>query len=134
MYELLGIDIKKLDYGGFQFFQTELIRKALEATGMENCNGFTTPTKVLALLGIYANDYEAKRYWNNSYAYVIGMMLYLTSNTRPDISFAVNQCAWFTHNSKASHDTAVTRICCYLQGNKDNGLVFNPYKKLVVDC
>ena len=26
------------------------------------------------------------------------------------------------------------RICRYLQGNKDNVLVFNPYKKLVVDC
>ena len=26
------------------------------------------------------------------------------------------------------------RICRYLQDTKDNGLVFNPYKKLVVDC
>ena len=25
-------------------------------------------------------------------------------------------------------------ICCYIQGNKDNGLVFNISKKLVVDC
>ena len=26
------------------------------------------------------------------------------------------------------------RICQYLQGTKDNGIVFNPSKKLVVDC
>ena len=26
------------------------------------------------------------------------------------------------------------RICRYLQGTKDNGIVFNPSKKLVVDC
>ena len=26
------------------------------------------------------------------------------------------------------------RICWYHQGTKDNGIVFNPYKKLVVDC
>ena len=26
------------------------------------------------------------------------------------------------------------RICPYLHGKKDNGLVFNPSKKLVVDC
>ena len=25
-------------------------------------------------------------------------------------------------------------MCQYLQGTKDKGLVFNPYKKLVVDC
>ena len=36
--EFLGIDIKTLDGGGFQFFQTGLIRKVLEATGMEHCN------------------------------------------------------------------------------------------------
>ena len=44
--EFLGIDIKILDDGGFQFCQTGLIRKFLEATGMEHCNGFPTPTKV----------------------------------------------------------------------------------------
>ena len=26
------------------------------------------------------------------------------------------------------------RICRYLQGTKDNGIVFNPHKKIVVDC
>ena len=62
------------------------------------------------------------------------MMLYLASNTIPDISFAVHQCAIFTHNTKESHETAVKRICWYLQGTTDNGLVFNPSSKLVVDC
>ena len=62
------------------------------------------------------------------------MILYLLSNTRKDISFAVHQCYRFTHNTNASHDTAVNRICCYLQGTKDKGMVFNPSEKLVVDC
>ena len=101
---------------------------------MENCNGFTTPIKVEAPLGKDANGSEAKRYWSNSYASVIGIMLYLASNTRPDISFAVHQWARFTHNTKSSHETAMKKICCYLQGNKYNVLVFNPSKKLVVDC
>ena len=26
------------------------------------------------------------------------------------------------------------RICRFIQGTKDNGLVFNPSKKLVMDC
>ena len=61
-------------------------------------------------------------------------MLYLASNTRPYISFAVHQCDRFTNNTKASHETAVKKICWYIQGTKDNGLVFNPSKTLVVDC
>ena len=62
------------------------------------------------------------------------MMLYLASNTRPDISFDIHQCARFTHKTKASHETDVKRICRYLQGTNHNGLMFNPSKKLVVDC
>ena len=77
MSELLCIDIKKLDDGGFQFYQTVLIRKVLEATCMEHWNGLQTPTKVDAPIGKYKNGYEAKRDRTNSYAYVIGMMLYL---------------------------------------------------------
>ena len=114
MSDLLGIDIKKLNDGGFQFCQTGLIRKLLESTDMEHCNGLPTPTNVEKPLGTDVNGSEAKRDWPNSYASVIGMMLYLASNTRPDISFAVNQCVRFTHNTKVSHETAVKRICMYL--------------------
>ena len=131
--EILGIYIKTLDDGVFQFFQTVLIHKVLEATGVDHCNGLPTPTKVEAHLGIYDNSSEAKRDWPNSYASVIGIMLYMASNTIPDISFSVYQCSRFTHNTKASHETDVKRICRYLQGTKYNSIVVNPSKKLVVD-
>ena len=79
--DFLGIDIKTFDDGGFKFYQTGLIRKVLESTGMEYCNVLPTPTKVEAPLGTDFNGSEAKRYWPNSYPYVIGMMFYLESNT-----------------------------------------------------
>ena len=63
MSEFLGIDIKTLDNGGFQFFRTGLIRKVLEATGMEHSNGLPTPTKVEAPLKTYVNGYEANIDW-----------------------------------------------------------------------
>ena len=50
---------------------------------MDYCNGLPTPTKVEAPLGINANGSEDKRDWPNSYASVIGMTLYLESNTIP---------------------------------------------------
>ena len=61
------------------------------------------------------------------------MMLYLASNTIPDIYFSFNQCARFSHNTKVSYGTDAKRICRYIQGTKDKGLVFNPSKKLAVD-
>ena len=57
---------------------------------MENSNGLPTPNNVDAPLRKDVNGSEANRDWTNSYAYVIGMMLYLASNKRPDISFAVH--------------------------------------------
>ena len=38
-----------------------------------------------------------------------------------------------THNTKVSHEISVKRIFRYLQGTKNNGLVFNPSKILVLD-
>ena len=101
---------------------------------MEHCNGLPTPTKVEATFGTDSNGYETKRDCPNSYASVIGMMLCLASNTRPDTFFVVHQCARFTQNTKVSHKTSMKRIYRYLQGTKDNGLVFNTNKKLMVGC
>ena len=66
MSEFLGIDIKTLDNGVSQFCQTGLIRKVLEATWMEDCNGFPTPTKEEAPHGTDVNGSEAKIDWPNS--------------------------------------------------------------------
>ena len=114
MSEFLDIDINILDDGVFRFYKIGLIRIVLEATGLDHCNRFPTPTKVEAPLGTDDNGSEAKRYCTNSYDSFTGMMLYLESNTRPDISSAIPQCDWFTHKTKLSHDMAVNRMCRYL--------------------
>ena len=116
MSEFMVIDIKTLNDGGFQFCQPGLIQKVLEAKGMEHCNGLPITTKVEAPLGTDANGSEDKRYLTNSYASVVGMMLYLASNKRTDISSTFHQFAQFTHKTKASHETYVNMISWYLQG------------------
>ena len=45
---------------------------------------------------------------------VIGMIMYLTQNSCPDIAYAVHQCARFTHSPKASHAVAIKQILSYL--------------------
>ena len=75
--DFLGIDIKKFNDVGIQFCQTGLIHKFLEVTRMDHCNRLNTPTKVEEYLATYENGSEAKRDWANSYASVIGMILFL---------------------------------------------------------
>ena len=60
MSDFLVIEIKTLDNGGPQFYQTTFIRKFLEATVVEYCNGLPTPTKVESYIGTYDNIPESK--------------------------------------------------------------------------
>ena len=62
------------------------------------------------------------------------MLLYLSSNSRPDIAFAVHQCARFTHSPKKSHGQAVKRIIRYLKATETKGLIMKPTKILTLDC
>jgi len=58
---------------------------------------------------------------------VVGMLLYLASNSRPDIAFAVHQCARFSHCPCSTHEIAVKKICRYLlKGRFDQGIIFTP--------
>ena len=111
--------------------QEGLIKKVLKTTGMIDCNRKATPAGTALL----RTDEDGKPYneeWN--YASVVGMLLYLSSNSRSDIQFAVHQCARFTHNPKQSHADAIKRICRYLQATQDKGLEFTPSKEMELDC
>ena len=64
------------------------------------------------------------------------MLTYLARNTRPDIEYAVHQCARFQIDPKAAHENAVKRIGRYLLGSKDKGIIFTPNKDKIstIDC
>ena len=70
--------------------QPGLIKKVVEATGMTLCSPNKTPTSQTAL-GSDPEGPPIKGNWK--YSSVVGMLLYLSTNTRPDIAFAVSQVA-----------------------------------------
>ena len=70
--------------------------------------------------------------WN--YRSIVGMMLYLTINTRPDIAYAVSQVVRFSHLPKQSNSAAIKIIVQYLVRTKDQGTIYCRPKKLSVDC
>ena len=67
------------------------------------------------------------------YAIVVGMLMHLAQNSRPDISYDAHQCARFTHAPIKSHGIGIKIILRYLQGTKNKGLIPNPSTKLQVD-
>ena len=101
--DYLGIWFTHLPNGSVHMTQSGLIKKIITATGMENCNPNKTPA-VKACLGKDINGDNMTSNFN--YRSVVGMLIYLSGNTRPDITFAVSQVARFTHAPKQSHATA----------------------------
>ena len=80
---------------------------------MVNCNAKDTPASSIAL----GSDLSGPPFQHNfSYPLAVGMLMYLASNSCPDISFAVHQCACFNHAPKALHKEAILHICWYLKG------------------
>jgi hypothetical protein len=62
------------------------------------------------------------------------MLTYLSTSTRPDIAFAVHQCAKFSASPKRVHELAVRRIVRYLKGTCDRGYILRPSSTLNLDC
>jgi hypothetical protein len=64
------------------------------------------------------------------------MLMYLCNNTRPDIAFAVNQCARYTHFPTEKHGNYLKHVGKYLKGTRSRGLILNPRKDdpLKIEC
>ena len=60
--------------------------------------------------------------------------MYLCSNSRPDLQYAVHQCARFNHCPRESHAQAIRHICRYLKGTRVKGIEFRPDPTLKLDC
>jgi hypothetical protein len=130
-FTFLGVELKTHSDGTVEFLQKGLIEKILKSCNMTECNTKSTPANQTPL----GTDVDGPPFDRSfDYASLVGMMMYLSSNSRPDIQFAVHQCARFTHNPKKSHGEAILRICRYLQGTKTRGLCFKPTETLKLDC
>jgi hypothetical protein len=122
--EFLGIKFEKnSDDGSINMTQKGLIAKIIEAAGMTDCNPNWTPASTTPI-GSDPDGEPMSESWN--YRSIIGMLLYLTTNTRPDCAFAVSQAARFSHDPKASHATAVKTIIRYLSRTSDKGMIVRP--------
>ena len=130
MFGFLGIDFKR-DGKTITLSQSGLIDKVLNYANMSDATPQDTPA-AREPLGADKDGLPFKEVW--SYPAVVGMLLYISSNTRPDIQFAVHQAARFTHAPKASHAKAVKRILRYLKGTADKGIQFVPDLNAGLDC
>jgi hypothetical protein len=127
----LGINFERDSASGtFTLTQQGLIEKIVSATGLQNCHPNRLPAAQVAL-GSDPDGPPMCEQW--SYPSVVGMLLYLSTYTRPGIAFAVSQVARFTSSPKQSHTTAVKTIVRYLWATLDKGTIMKPTGELTLD-
>jgi len=128
----LGIKVESMSNNRLNMTQSGLIEKVLKAANMLDCKPTKTPTTQIALGSNPEGEPFDQKKW--AYASIVGMLLYLANNTRPDITFAVSQVARFTHSPKKSHAAAVEMILRYLKGTSDRGLIVKPDGTFHLKC
>ena len=128
----LGVAMERNSDGTIHMHQKGLIQKILEASKMEHCNGTWTPTTLAALGSDPDGPLWPQTPWK--YSSIVGMLLYLSTNTRPDITFAVSQVGCFNKEPRVSHAKAVKMIIRYLKRTFDKGTIIRFTNKLELVC
>jgi hypothetical protein len=131
LWEYLGIKFERDSaLGTFTLTQQGFIEKIAAVTGLQNCHPNRLPAAQVAL-GSDPDGPPMCERW--SYPSVVGRLLYLSTNTRPDIAFAVSQVARFTFNPRQSPATAVKTIIRYLWATSDKETIMKPTGELTLD-
>jgi hypothetical protein len=127
----LGVHIARdPDTGTIKLTQSGLAKRIVEALNVGSLPRKFTPAIKDPLVKDDNGDPPNSAY---NYASVVGMLQYLQGHSRPDITFAVSQCARFVHSVRRSHETALERIGQYLKFTMNEGLILHPTGVLDID-
>ena len=120
LHYYLGIQFVQAEEGIYMY-QTKYLHKILDRFGMQNCKPISTPVET----GLKLSMYDAGESFDvHTYAAVVGCLIYLAGNTRPDIQYGVSQTSKFMHSPGTKHWQVVKRILRYLAGTPDYALFF----------
>ena len=123
LHYFLGVSVKQnIDTGKIWIGQPSFAQPVLKKFGLENCKPAATPVATGAKLLKATEDSEL--FDATLYQSAVGMLLYLSGWTRPDITFAVSNVARFCSKPTKEHWVAVKRILRYLKGTMNHGLLY----------
>lgn len=120
----LGIDIKKDAEGNFEISQPNYIDKIVEEAKLQDARNSRTPINT----GYYkidkdgTEDQKKPLHTNEEFRKLIGMLLYLSTNTRPDISIGVSILSQRVSKPTVNDLSEVKRMIRYLKTTRNEKL------------
>ncbi|KAF7370782.1 Integrase catalytic domain-containing protein [Mycena sanguinolenta] len=125
---MLGIKIERdPQTGDISISQRQYAKDMLEEFGMSDCHPGATPmlpgltlTKELGT----TTEEESKEY-HSIYMSAVGCLMYLATQTRPDIAYPVGALACFNFNPGEAHWKAVKHLFRYIKGTLDYHITYS---------
>jgi hypothetical protein len=122
--DYLGVHVTKVTDGKLKLWQPHLIQQILNDVNLPK-----NVTRIVPALSskILQRDEKAQSYRGSfHYRSIIGKLNFLEKSTRPDIAYAVHQCARFCEDPKKAHYEAVIHLAKYLAATNDKGIILDP--------
>ncbi|MBW0531556.1 hypothetical protein O181_071271 [Austropuccinia psidii MF-1] len=121
---LLGIKINHLK-DGFSLDQEHYIKELADKYAIKDLIPSNTPLKPHLQLSNSSNkEHEDFNNLNINYQSTVGSLNYISSNTNPDITFAVSHLSQFLEKPGLQHWNACLQVFCYLYHSKSLCLTF----------
>ncbi|KXJ67790.1 hypothetical protein RP20_CCG012118 [Aedes albopictus] len=112
----LGMEVEKDQHGDYFLSQRKYIREVVESSGLAEAKASKIPLDP----GYIKSDSEGTPLETNTeYQKLIGKVLYIAVNTRPDISTAVSILSRKTNQPTQEDWTELKRVVRYLKGTAD---------------
>lgn len=130
----LGVQIQRLEDGSIFIHQSSYTQRVLNRFNVGQANAVSIPADAHQNLSMFTTPGKEKEPIAAPYREAVGVLLYLSMITRPDIAFSVNAVSQHVSNPQKVHWNAVKRIFKYLKGTVEYGLMFesnNNITKLV---
>jgi hypothetical protein len=129
---LLEMRVNRSTPTGPVFLDQKLyVEEILKRFKMSNCKPSSTPHQA----GVYlskemspADDAEKRTMQDVPYGQLVGALLWLATNTRPDILNAISVLCRFNNNPGHRHWTAAQLVLRYLKGTTSYGIEYSPNK------
>lgn len=118
----LGMTIERHEDGAYSLMQPKYIEDLLHRFHMPDCKPTTTPLPVGLKL---SKDLGAPLPDGSRYQTLVGSLLYLSVNTRPDIAHACGVLSRFMTCPTKPHWEAAKYVLRYLKGTSNLGLKFS---------
>jgi hypothetical protein len=130
--DYVGVNIKKLIDGSYDFTQQVLIDSIIDDVGLKDAKVKPVPAKVSLQLQVFKD--EPTFDLNFNYRSAAGKLNYLAQTSRPDIMYAMHQIAKYSSNPRQSHGEAILYLVHYLKKTRNLGLKFKPDPKKGFEC